>query len=460
MNGITAYSSYIPFHFLELADVGALLGSGGDRGVRSVASYDEDPTTMAVEAARRLPAIPRRASLFYASSSPPYHDKTNATAAHAALGMDVESHVVDLMGSVRGGISALLLAAGQGGVAMVADTRIGLPGSRDEAYGGDGAAAFTFGDDQPLAEFLTHASRTREFLDRWRIPGQNTSRVWEERFGAQVYEPLMKEVAGAALTQAGIDAPDHIIVSSSHARAARTIGRAFGDALHTSTAGTVGFCGAADAALQLASVLDRAAPGETILLVSGADGADALVLRVTAAIEGHRAATSVDQQVAARRQVPYPLYLTWRDQLHREPPRRPDPTPFAAPPAAREADWKYRLVGSRCAACSKVHLPPQRVCMACNAVDQMEDHSLADVPGRVATFTIDRLAFSPSPPTVAVVVDFEGGGRFECEMTDEDPDTVRVGDQVEMTFRKRYTAAGVHNYFWKAAPRRSEAAGE
>ena len=41
--------------------------------------------------------------------------------------------------------------------------------------------------------------------------------------------------------------------------------------------------------------------------------------------------------------------------------------------------------------------------------------------GTVATFTVDRLAFSLSPPVVGAVVDFDGGGRFRCEMTDVDP---------------------------------------
>jgi hypothetical protein len=29
-----------------------------------------------------------------------------------------------------------------------------------------------------------------------------------------------------------------------------------------------------------------------------------------------------------------------------------------------------------------------------------------------------------------------------------------MGDRVEMTFRRLYTADGIHNYFWKARPLR------
>jgi uncharacterized OB-fold protein len=65
---------------------------------------------------------------------------------------------------------------------------------------------------------------------------------------------------------------------------------------------------------------------------------------------------------------------------------------------------------------------------------------------------VDHLAYSPSPPVVGAVVDFDGGGRYRCEMTDVDPDRLAIGTRVEMAFRVLSTAKGVHNYFWKARP--------
>ncbi|HLF40981.1 MAG TPA: OB-fold domain-containing protein, partial [Acidimicrobiia bacterium] len=57
-----------------------------------------------------------------------------------------------------------------------------------------------------------------------------------------------------------------------------------------------------------------------------------------------------------------------------------------------------------------------------------------------------------SPPVVVGVIDFDGGGRLQCELTDVDPSAVRIGDRVEMSFRRLQTAGGIHNYFWKARP--------
>ena len=97
-------------------------------------------------------------------------------------------------------------------------------------------------------------------------------------------------------------------------------------------------------------------------------------------------------------------------------------------------------------------MPPMRVSMVGGAVDDMERIRMADTPATIATFTVDRLAFSLSPPVVAAVIDYDGGGRFQSEMTDVDPAEVTIGDRVEMSFRRLFTAQGVHNYFWIARP--------
>jgi uncharacterized OB-fold protein len=192
-----------------------------------------------------------------------------------------------------------------------------------------------------------------------------------------------------------------------------------------------------------------------IVVASVSDGADVTVWRTTGALVAGRPAVPVSNLVAGGGRVTYPTFLTWRGFLDREPPRRPDPQKPAAPPSFRAEAWKFGFTGSRCLACGVRYLPPQRVCLKCHAVDRMAPAPMADVPATIATFTVDRLAYSLSPPVVAVVIDFEGGGRFQCELTDVDPASVKIGDRVEMSFRRLITAEGVHNYFWKARPVRA-----
>jgi uncharacterized OB-fold protein len=231
-------------------------------------------------------------------------------------------------------------------------------------------------------------------------------------------------------------------------------------------AGSIGNLGAAQLGVGLADVLEQAEPGQIVVTLQLADGADALVWRTTDALTGVQQARaqsgleSVAQQAASgRSDLTYASFLTWRGQLHREPPRRPEPSRPGAPNMLRTEGWKFGFTASRCLVCGFRHLPPTRVCLRCKSVDQMGPDRLADVEGTVATFTIDYLAYSLAPPTVGVVVDFDGGGRFRCELTDCDPDAVKIGTRVQMTFRRLYSADGMHNYFWKARPAAAPAAG-
>src|SRR5690606_42151717 len=44
---------YLPYRRLDRSEIAAVAGTGGGTGTRTVASYDEDTTTMGVAAARR-----------------------------------------------------------------------------------------------------------------------------------------------------------------------------------------------------------------------------------------------------------------------------------------------------------------------------------------------------------------------------------------------------------------------
>ncbi|MBI2160330.1 MAG: hydroxymethylglutaryl-CoA synthase family protein [Candidatus Rokubacteria bacterium] len=466
MHGIAAYGVYVPYWRLDRKAIAAALGAPSGSGTRAVASYDEDTTSLGVEAARAaLRAAPglRPEALYFATATPAYLDKTNATAIHAALGLDGSSLACDMVGSVRSGAGALRAALQGGGPTLVvlSDIRTGLPGGGDEREGGDGAAAFLCADDAReapvVAEPVAFASATAEFLERWRLPGDAASRQWEERFGEHAYGPLGEAAVTDALKRAGVTAPaiNHWIIAGPHARAGKRLAASVGAMKGTvadDLGATIGNTGTAHAGLLLANALDAAEPDQLVAVVSLADGCDVTIWRTTPALATRRPRAKVASQLAGGGQVSYPTFLTWRGFLRREPPRRPDPQAPEAPPAARAEAWKFAFTGSRCQACGTRHLPPQRVCVKCHAVDRMAPERLADVPATIATFTVDRLAYSLSPPVVAAVIDFEGGGRFQCELTDVDPAAVKIGDRVEMTFRRLLTAGGVHNYFWKARP--------
>jgi 3-hydroxy-3-methylglutaryl CoA synthase/uncharacterized OB-fold protein len=425
-----------------------------------VANYDEDATTMGVAAARLALGGGGQPvdAVWFATSTPTYLDKTNATTIHAALRLDRTTLAADVGGATRSGIAALLMASRSTSPTLVvaSDVRTALPSSADETVVGDGAAALLVGssdDGDLLAEFVGRASITEEFLDRWRVPGQARTHQWEERFGETRYVPMAAEAAKHAMEDAGIDTADAVVVTGMHRRAVASAAKAFGDRVLTDLSASIGITGTAHAALLLTDAIETMQPGQTLLVLSLADGADALVLRMTDAVADHRPARSVASQVAGGDDsLSYADYLTWRGLLDREPPRRPDPARMSASAAARTADWKYGFVGSQDRETGAVHMPPARISFAGGAVDDMDPAPMADRLATVATFTVDRLAWSPSPPTVFAVLDFDGGGRVACEVTDVGEDDIAIGDRVQMTFRVVNRADGITNYFWKARP--------
>jgi hydroxymethylglutaryl-CoA synthase len=476
--GILGWGAYLPARRLDRSAIASVAGGGGGTGTRTVASYDEDATTMGVAAARLAlrgstgagteasagaapspwapwaPWSPR--TLWFATAEPPYLDKTNATAVHAALRLDPAVAAYDAVGSVRSALGALRAACDSADPALViaAGLRTGLAGGPDEASGGDAAAALLVGTGEHgpvLAELLAWASLSEEFLDRWRIPGDPASRRWEERFGEGRYTALGAEALDDALARAGI-APAGvtalIVTGSAGPRAAAAIAAKAGippERLASRLEERVGNPGAAQPALLLAATLEAMGDGEEriVVLLNLSDGTDAAVFRTTGALAGYRPARPVADQLNQGLPVSYGTYLRWRGLLRAEPPRRPPPSRTSAPAARRALDFKFGLVGS-VAPDGTVHLPPS----------PLDDgpRPMAETAGTIAAFTVDRLAYTPSPPVIFAVVDFDGGGRLPVELTDADEADIAVGQRVEMTFRRLFTADGIHNYFWKAGP--------
>jgi 3-hydroxy-3-methylglutaryl CoA synthase len=426
-NGILASAGYVPYRRLQRSAIREFAGSGGGRGTRSVASFDEDTTTMAVEAARLLRSASPPDALLFATAEPAYLDKTNANAIHTALRLDDDVAAMDVGGAIRSGIGALKLALERTGTTLVvaSDMRTGQPTSADEAQGGDGAAAVLVGDGDEIATYLGGASATREFLERWRVPGSRRSRTWEDRFGESMYAPLAEQAWNAALKAADVTEVDVLCVAGMHARSVARVSKRLGVATNVELSATVGDTGTAQALLLLASALESAEPGQVVALVGLSDGADVLIFRTNQRSEPKR---TVEAQIAAAADVSYSRFLSWRGMLQPEPPNRPEPARVSAPAAERGSDWKFGF------------------------------EPFSGSQGTIVTYTVDRLAYSPSPPIVFAIVDFEakgeGPGRAPVELTDVDADSVKVGDRVEPTFRRLSTADGIHNYFWKVKPAR------
>ena len=355
---------------------------------------------MAVEACRLLGPDLDPGSLWFSTAEPAYLDKTNATAVHTALRLDDDVLAMDVGGAIRSGVGALKAALDGNGTILVvsSDMRTGLPTSADESQGGDGAAAALVGDGDVIAEYLGGASATREFLERWRTPGDRRSKTWEDRFGESMYSPLAEQAWNAALKAADVTEVDVLCVAGMHARSVGRISKRLGVSRTLDLSQTVGDTGTAQALLLLAAALeaaDRARSSRSFRSPTAPTSS------FSALCDRRRPTRTLEQQIADAADVPYARFLSWRGMVTPEPPNRPEPARVSAPAAERGSDWKFGF---------------------------MDDaRSLADTQGTIATFTVDRLAYSPSPPIVFAIVDFDGGGRFPMELTDVDADDGQGG---------------------------------
>ena len=146
VRGILSAAGYVPYRRLS---------PGGDRRFHAERRGHGHPVGgvprrghhhLGVEAARlALRACPDRGrdALWFATSTPAYLDKTNATVVHAALRLPSDVPAFDFGGALRSGAGALRPALADAGAVLVvaSDTRNGLPTSADESAGGDAGAA-------------------------------------------------------------------------------------------------------------------------------------------------------------------------------------------------------------------------------------------------------------------------------------------------------------------------------
>lgn len=470
MVGITAYGAYIPFNRLERRRLAEAFGEPSLPGEKAVANYDEDSVTMAVEAARDcLTGIRPRDldGVYFATTTPPYVEKQSATTIAAALDTADLVRTADFTSTLRAGSTALLSAADavKSGARHVlvaaADCRLGAARGQHEQLFGDGAAALVIGRENLLAEIEGSCTVAGDVLTQWRDVTDRFVRAWEDRFViTRGYSPLVTKalttLAGRLKITPGEISKLVLYAPSPRYQAGTALSLGFEQSqIEDGLFSTVGLTGTAHAPLMLAAALEQAAPGDRILMVTFGEGVDAVLLRVTDNIKKFAPKHGVSKLLQSKKtSLSYQNYLRWKGMLDFEPPKRPEPDRPSAPAMWRNNKKILAFYGSRCTRCGTPQIPAQRVCVHCQAKDAMEPYCFADINARITTYTIDYLTFSQDPPAVFAVIDFEGGGRLLCEMTDCEPAKVAIGMEVETTFRKLFKAGGIHNYYWKARPKR------
>lgn len=480
MIGICSYGAYIPRYRLSRNTIFQAIGwmnsstRGLAKGEKAVANFDEDSVTMAVAAGLNALCGMGRSELegvYLASTTMPYKERLNAGIVAGALALDGEVRTADFAGGLKAGTTAMLTAleALEGGrlskvMVTASDTRLGKPGSPQEMIFGDAAAAFVVGRENVIAEFKGSYCISHDFADHYRGQFSKYDRQWEDRWIRDLgFESFVPEVVTGLLAKYGLvmDEFSHVIYDCHYPAARKKLNQVLGvpqGSEQGNFQAEVGHCGAAHSLLMLADTLDRAQPGDKILVVSFGSGCDALYFEATAKIQGRATQKGVAQCLQDKTALDsYTKYLVWREIMPVEAGMRSEEDLWTRWSAVwRSHKMILSLCGSRCTKCGTAQLPAQRICVnpQCGAVDQSEDYLFSDKLGSIASFTGDMLAATLNPPAISGQVEFSGGGKMMFDFTDCDLDALQVGMPVSMSFRRKYfdPKRDISGYFWKAVP--------
>ncbi len=474
-SGLKSFGAFIPRRRLQRAAIAAAHAwafpglKGQAKGERAMCGWDEDVITMAVEAGRdclRGSDASRIAGLTLASTTAPYADMNNAVFVGTALRLSSSAGGADVGGSTRAGLSALIAACRAAGeqdsLVIAADKRSARPGSVQEMQTGCGAGAVSVGQGAGvIARFLDAETVSVPFIDHFRKAGADFDYGWEERWiRDEGIARIVPQAVSRLLKRLNLSGERvaHFGLSGGPAKSDAAVAKALKlapERVLPDLSVNVGDTGTAHPLLLLVSALERAQPGDIIVIAAFAQGCEVIAFEMQQAASdtGRRGlAGSIAQRIE---ETAYLKLLSYEGQLDLDWGMRAETDhKTALTQLYRSADQIFGFVGGQCSACQQVQFPRLPTCVNCGESDTQKPYPLVDEPARVATYTADWLQYSPSPPLYMGLVQFDCGARLLMEMVDVGAAGIEVGTPLTMSFRKkeRDKLRGWDRYFWKASP--------
>ncbi|NUM33345.1 MAG: hydroxymethylglutaryl-CoA synthase [Candidatus Brocadiae bacterium] len=344
MAGIVGYGSYIPRYRIKVEEIAKVWGTDAEsykKGLmlqeKSVPAPDQDVITMSVEAARR--ALSRAqihpqkiGAVYVGSESHPYAVKPSGTVVAEAIGATPEVHCADFEFACKAGTEAMFVAYGlvcsgkiQYGLAIAADTSQGAPGDALEFSAAAGAAAYILGTENVAVEIEDTYSFCTDTPDFWRREYQHYPEHGGRFTGEPAYFHHTLSSAQGIMKRSGTKPEDfkYAIFHQPNGKfpmlAAQKLGfkrEQWEDGRLSPTLGNT-YSGASP--MGLSAVLDKAAPGDLILLVSFGSGAgsDGFILRTTDRIKDiqGKAPKTKQQLDCAKRYLDYGTYAKFRGKI-------------------------------------------------------------------------------------------------------------------------------------------------
>ncbi|RJT02559.1 zinc ribbon domain-containing protein [Halococcus sp. IIIV-5B] len=461
MRGIDAAGVYLPHYRLERDEIEGAWGRSPHASL-AVPAADEDALTMGVAAAESLfegRDIERDSVdlVCFASTTPPVEEGMCAPRLGRALDLKRGVETAEHTQSTLAGAEALAHALDADGSALVvvADCPAGDP---SDGWGA-GAAAFLVTDDAAVgvSDRTWHADEYPgvRFRERGATAVDSLDITTDER--AVVRESIANAVAG-------LDA-DGFDIAALHQPDGRMPGRVVRGlpGAPETEVGTVvnhvGDAGAATLPIGLARALAHARSDDSTLAgFFGGGGAGAAF-----AFEGSVPVSGLDDgDFPTGESISYASALRKRGVVTDEAVAGGG-AQVSLPSWRRSLDQRYRLRAGRCPDCSTLVFPPEGACADCGSREAFEP---VDLPrtGTVEAKTVVGQGGAPPEfaplqrrggPYGVAIVGFEADGHaaLPAQLTDCDPESVAVGDEVRAVIRRIYVQEGVVRYGAKFVPR-------
>ncbi len=338
--GIVGYGAYVPRYRLPATEVARVWtdGSGGlPIKEKAVAGLDEDTLSMSIEAARNALARARidpqeLRAVWVGSESHPYAVKPTSTVVAEAIGAAANIQAADLEFACKAGSEAIVAGMGIVGsgmgryvLAIGMDTAQGRPGDALEYTAASGGAAFIVGPaEESLAVYegtLSHVSDTPDF---WRRAYAHYPSHGHRFTGEPAYFEHVVTAGKRLLEEMGTRPSDykyavlHQPNTKFPQRAAQMLGFTAEQIKTGLLVPVIGNTYAGSSLIGLTAILDEAAPGDRIFMVSFGSGAgsDAFSIRVTERIaEARDRAPRTQDYIARRKVIDYATYVRYRHKL-------------------------------------------------------------------------------------------------------------------------------------------------
>ncbi|MHA1751414.1 MAG: OB-fold domain-containing protein [Candidatus Helarchaeota archaeon] len=471
---IKSWGTYLPGYKLPRKKIGEAWDFPIVPGTKSVANYDEDSITMAVEAGLEcLKGIDLKSvdGLFFASTTAPYAEKLNASLITTVLDLNDDILTNDFLGTTRAATTALRVAydtikAGDAKNILIvtSDKRDPEPLTMYEYAFGDAAASVLVSSEPGIANIEGYYSISTNTVGPYRRSFDEFVRTFEIKVETKLnytdsmvraFKGLMEkfELTPDKVDKAAYYAPDPRF-HGTIAKIMKFDKKAVVDPLWMDLSNV----GTPLPFISLATVFEKVKEGQNILLGGYGDGADAFYLTGTGSgKELSKDRMKVKKRIRKQKTLDnYNTYLKNRYLVKSKKPLTRKASPVLI---WREALRVHKLYGIKCKNCGAVQYPNWRACMVCGAKDNWELYKLPR-HGTIYTFTLDHLIGAEyfETPVPRCVIELDGGGRILLNMTDCNPYEVKIGDKVDIIFRKLHEGGDLEQhqnmigYYYKCKP--------